>query len=85
VLTARGQMRNVAAVADDVAAVEAELTDPLGQQGPRLAGEGNPGTVPGDSTERASGGGQAGGGRGDTGGSTDRSDAGGGGERGPGA
>jgi NADH-quinone oxidoreductase subunit J len=61
VLTARGQMRSVASVADDVAIIEAELADSLGQQGPRLAGEGNPGTVPGDSTERAAGGGQAGG------------------------
>jgi NADH-quinone oxidoreductase subunit J len=74
VLTARGQMRSVSTVADDVAVVEAELTDPLGDQGPRLAGEGRRGGVPGDATERAAGGGQAGGGRGDTGGSTDRTD-----------
>jgi NADH-quinone oxidoreductase subunit J len=74
VITARGQMRNIASVADDVAVVEAELSDPLGEQGPSLAGEGNPGGVPGDATERAAGGGQAGGGRGDAGGSTDRAD-----------
>jgi NADH-quinone oxidoreductase subunit J len=89
VLTARGQMRNVSTVADDVAVIEAELNDPLGEQGPRVAGEGRRGTVPGDATERAAGGGQAGGGRGDTGGSTDRTDGDGGAAspdgRGPGA
>jgi NADH-quinone oxidoreductase subunit J len=72
VLTARGQMRSITTVAEDVALIEAELTDPLGDQGPRLAGEGDRGGVPGDATERAAGGGQAGGGRGDLGGSTDR-------------
>jgi NADH-quinone oxidoreductase subunit J len=77
VLTARGQMRNIASVAEDVAVIEAELTDPLGGQGPRTQREGRPSTVPGDSTERAAGGGQAGGGRGDLAGSTDRGPAGG--------
>jgi NADH-quinone oxidoreductase subunit J len=79
VLTVRGQMRSIETVADDVATVEAELTDPLGGQGPRLVREGRPSGVPGDATERAAGGGQAGGGpsdtRADTGGRTD--------ERGP--
>jgi NADH-quinone oxidoreductase subunit J len=72
VLTARGQIRDLSSVADDVAVIEAELTDPLGEQGPRLSREGSPSAVAGDATERAAGGGQAGGGRGDLGGSTDR-------------
>ena len=74
VLTARGQMRSITTVAEDVALIEAELTDPLGDQGPRTSREGTPGIVPGDAAERVAGGGQAGGGRGDTGGSTDRAD-----------
>jgi NADH-quinone oxidoreductase subunit J len=73
VLIARGQNRDLHAFADDVAVIEAELADPLGEQGPRVtAGEGEPGGVPGDATERAAGGGQSGGGRGDLGGSVDR-------------
>jgi NADH-quinone oxidoreductase subunit J len=76
VLTARGQMRDLSTVADDVAVIEAELSDPLGDQGPRTTSgppdTGSPGGVPGDATERAAGGGQAGGGRGDLGGSVDR-------------
>ena len=35
VLTVRGQMRSIETVADDVATVEAELTDPLGTGAPR--------------------------------------------------
>jgi NADH-quinone oxidoreductase subunit J len=71
VLTARGQMRNVSSVAEDVAVIEAELNDPLGEQGPRLAGEGRRGMVPGDATERAADGGQGTGGRSDGAGRVD--------------
>ena len=80
VLTARGQLRDLRTVADDVAVIEAELSDPLGDEGPHLVREGRPGIVPGDATERAAGGGQAGGG------STDRAGGGAGVEgKGPGA
>jgi NADH-quinone oxidoreductase subunit J len=52
VLTARGQMRDLSQLADDVAVIEAELNDPLGDQGPKLAREGNPGAVPADTTQQ---------------------------------
>jgi NADH-quinone oxidoreductase subunit J len=49
VLTARGQRRDLRSVADDVAVIEAELTGPLGDEGPRTAREGSPGAVQADS------------------------------------
>jgi len=51
VLTARGQRRDLRTVADDVAVIEAELTDPLGDEGPRTAREGSPGAVPADTAD----------------------------------
>jgi NADH-quinone oxidoreductase subunit J len=42
VLAARGQNRSISTVADDVATIEAELTNPLGDQGPAVVGEENP-------------------------------------------
>lgn len=42
VLAARGQNRSISTVADDVATIEAELTHPLGDQGPAVVGEENP-------------------------------------------
>lgn len=57
VLTVRGQLRDLRSVADDVAVIEAELTHPLGDEGPRTAREGSPGGVPADTTQRADPGG----------------------------
>lgn len=57
VLAVRGQLRDLRSVADDVAVIEAELTHPLGDEGPRTAREGSPGAVPADTTQRADPGG----------------------------